>query len=106
SIEEQIGVSENAKKAFREEIMIRLSSFARRGMTFDYTSHDRLREAIEKKLFADLKDVVKITTSLRAPDPEQQRRLDEVVDRLTQEHGYCPSCASELLRYVGSLLSR
>ena len=30
---------------------------------FDYNSHDRLREAIQKKLFADLKDVVKITTS-------------------------------------------
>ncbi|MBY6276771.1 MAG: protein prkA, partial [Symbiobacterium thermophilum] len=106
SIEEQIGVSENAKKAFREEIMIRLSTYARRGMTFDYTSHERLREAIEKKLFADLKDVVKITTSLHAPDAEQQRRMDEVTERLVQEHGYCPSCAHELLRYVGSLLSR
>jgi len=106
SIEEQIGISENAKKAFREEIMIRLSTYARRGMSFDYTSHDRLREAIEKKLFADLKDVVKITTSLRAPDAEQLRRMNEVAERLVQEHGYCPSCADELLRYVGSLLSR
>src|SRR5437016_2473286 len=60
SIEEQIGVSENAKKAFREEILIRISSLARKGMTFDYTSHERLKEAIEKKLFADLRDVVKI----------------------------------------------
>ncbi len=56
SVEEQIGVSENAKKAFREEILIRLSSLARRGLSFSYTSHERLREAIEKKLFADLKD--------------------------------------------------
>ena len=31
SIEEQIGISENAKKAFREEIMIRISTYARRG---------------------------------------------------------------------------
>ena len=38
SIEEQIGVSENAKKAFREEILIRISSLARRGQQFDYTS--------------------------------------------------------------------
>ncbi len=106
AIEEQIGVPENAKKAFREEIMIRLSSYARRGITFDYTSHERLREAIEKKLFADLKDVVKITTSLRAPDRDQLRRMNEVADRLVREHGYCSSCAHELLRYVGSLLSR
>jgi serine protein kinase len=106
SIEEQIGVSENAKKAFREEILIRISSLARRGLQFDYTSHERLREAIEKKLFADLRDVVKITTSSKTPDPEQLRKINDVVDRLVREHGYCPVCANELLRYVGSLLNR
>jgi serine protein kinase len=106
SIEEQIGVSENAKKAFREEILIRLSALARRGQRFDYTSHERLREAIEKKLFADLKDVVKITTSTKTPDAEQLRRINEVVDRLIREQGYCHICANELLKYVGTLLNR
>jgi serine protein kinase len=106
SIEEQIGVSENAKKAFREEIMIRISSYARRGVSFEYHSHERLKEAIERKLFADLKDVVKITTSTRTPDAEQLRKINDVVDRLMKEHGYCASCANELLRYTGSLLSR
>jgi serine protein kinase len=106
SIEEQIGITENAKKAFREEIMIRISSLARKGQKFDYASHDRLREAIEKKLFADLKNVVKITTSTRSPDPEQQKRINEVVSKLVEDHGYCECCASELLRYVGTLLSR
>lgn len=106
SIEEQIGVSENAKKAFREEILIRISSLARRGQSFSYTSHERLKEAIEKKLFADLRDVVKITTSARTPDPEQLRKINEVVDRLVRDHGYCPSCANALLTYVGSLLNR
>ncbi len=106
SIEEQIGVSENAKKAFREEILIRLSSLARRGATFEYTSHERLREAIEKKLFADLKDVVKITTSTKTPDVEQLRRINDVTDRLVREQGYCGVCANELLKYVGTLLAR
>jgi len=106
SIEEQIGVSENAKKSFREEILIRLSSYARKGKKFDYTSHERLREAVEKKLFADLKDVVKITTSTKTPDAEQLKRLNEVSARLIAEHGYCAVCANELLKYVGSLLNR
>ncbi len=106
SIEEQIGVTENAKKAFREEILIRISSLARKGMTFDYTSHERLKEAIEKKLFADLRDVVKITTSTRTPDKEQLRKINEVVNRLMTEHGYCHVCANEILRYTGSLLNR
>ncbi|WP_376793740.1 PrkA family serine protein kinase [Thermogemmatispora sp.] len=106
SIEEQIGITENAKRAFREEILIRISSLARKGLTFDYTSHERLKEAIEKKLFADLRDVVKITTSTRTPDKEQRRKINEVVDRLVTEHGYCHICANEILRYVGSLLNR
>jgi serine protein kinase len=106
SIEDQIGVTPNAAKSFREEILIRISSLARRGQAFDYTSHERLKEAIEKKLFADLRDVVKITTSTRTPDAEQLKRINEVVNRLISDHGYCPVCANELLRYAGSLLSR
>lgn len=86
--------------------MIRISTYARRGKTFEYTSHERLREAIEKKLFADLKDVVRITTTTKTPDAEQLRKINEVVARLMKEHGYCVSCANELLRYTGSLLSR
>jgi len=106
SIEEQIGISENAKNTFRQEILIRISSYARKGRSFEYNSHERLKEAIEKKIFADLKDVVKITTSAKTPDPDQLRRINEVVDRLVKEHGYCPVCANELLTYVGTLLSR
>jgi serine protein kinase len=106
SIEEQIGITENAKKSFREEILIRISSLARRGQTFEYTSHERLKEAIEKKLFADLRDIVKITTSTRTPDKEQLRKINDVVNRLMAEHGYCHVCANEILRYTGSLLNR
>jgi serine protein kinase len=106
SIEEQIGITENAKNTFRQEILIRISSYARKGRSFEYNSHERLKEAIEKKIFADLKDVVKITTSVKTPDPDQLRRINEVVDRLVKDGGYCPVCANELLTYVGTLLSR
>ncbi len=106
SIEEQIGVTETAKKAFREEILIRISSLARRGLKFEYRSHERLKEAIEKKLFSDLKDIVKITTSTKTPDAEQLRKINEVVERLVSQEGYCVVCANELLKYVGTLLAR
>jgi serine protein kinase len=106
SIEEQIGITENAKNTFRQEILIRISSYARKGKAFEYNTHERLKEAIEKKIFADLKDVVKITTSAKTPDPDQLRKINDVVDRLVKEHSYCPVCANELLTYVGTLLSR
>ncbi|WP_252503837.1 PrkA family serine protein kinase [Sporosarcina sp. Marseille-Q4943] len=106
SIEEQIGISENAKRTFREEILIRISAYARKGKRFDYKSHERLREAIQKKLFADLKDVVKITTSSAMPDETHLKKINEVVARLIDEYGYNSISANELLRYVGSLLNR
>jgi len=106
SIEEQIGVTDNAKQAFRESILMAMASLARRGKAFEYTSDERLKEAIEKKLFADLKDVIKITTSTKTPDAEQLRRINEVVDRLMSDHGYCAVCARDLLGYVGALLNR
>jgi serine protein kinase len=106
SIEDQIGVTENAKREFREGVMRSVASLSRRGQPFIVGSDERLKEAIEKKLFTDLKDVVKITTSTKTPDADQLKKINEVVDRLVREQGYCPVCANELLRYVGTLLNR
>jgi len=106
SIEEQIGVTENAKREFREGVMRSVASLMRRGQTFTVASDERLKEAIEKKLFADLKDIVKITTSTKTPDAEQLKKINEVVDRMCREQGYTPESANELLRYVGTLLNR
>lgn len=106
SIEEQIGVSENAKREFREGILRSVASLARRGLRFEIASDERMREAVERKLFADLKDIVKITTSARTPDPEQLNKINDVIERMVKEGDYCHVCANEALRYVGTLLNR
>ncbi|MCY0879833.1 MAG: protein prkA [Firmicutes bacterium] len=106
SIEEQIGITENAKRAFREEILIRISTLARHGQRFDYRSHSGLKQAIEAKLFNDLKNVVKVTTSTRTPDEEQLKKLNDVAARLMEHDGYCSECSQAILQYVGTLLSR
>ncbi len=106
SIEEQIGVSENAKREFREGIMRSVASVSRRGGAFGVGSDERLKEALEKKLFSDLKDIVKITTSTKTPNQEQLRRINDVVDRLVKDQGYTEQSANELLKYVGTLLNR
>lgn len=106
SIEEQIGVTENAKREFREGIMRSVASLMRRGQSFTPASDERLKEAIEKKLFTDLKDIVKITTSTKTPDADQLKKINEVVDRMCREQGYTEASANDLLRYVGTLLNR
>jgi serine protein kinase len=106
SIEEQIGVTENAKREFREGVMRSVASLMRRGQNFTVNSDERLKEALEKKLFADLKDIVKITTSTKTPDDTQLKKINEVIERMCKEQGYTPESANELLRYVGTLLNR
>ena len=106
SIEEQIGITENQKREYREGIMRSVASLMRRGQSFNVTSDERLKEAIENKLFSDLKDVVKITANTRTPDSEQLKKVNEVIDRMCREQGYTPGSANELLRYVGTLLNR
>jgi len=105
-VEETIQIADSAKRDFRQEIVNRLASLGRRGQKFELGSHPKLKEGIEKRMFAQLQDMIKITTSARTPDAEQQRRINDVSDRLKAEQGYCDHCASELIRYVGTLLNR
>ncbi|MDG2739275.1 hypothetical protein P7M79_29345, partial [Vibrio parahaemolyticus] len=42
----------------------------------------------------------------KTPDENQLKKINDVVARLIDEHGYNSSSANELLRYVGSLLNR
>ncbi len=104
SLEERIGIVENAKKEKR------LTFLAERGMvTIDrdrYTSYPRLREAIEAKLFADMRDYIQVATSVTTPNEEQLKRINTVAATLIEEHGFCSECANHAIRYVGDLLSK
>jgi serine protein kinase len=106
SIEEKVKVPESGKDAFRNEIFRKVAMAQRRGEHFDYTTHEKLKEAIEKQLFEERRDTIKLTVSTRNPDPDQLRKINEVVDTLVGKEGYCVECANELLKYVSSLLAR
>src|SRR5499433_694752 len=106
SIEEKVQVPEHGKDSFRNEIFRKVAMANRRGETFDYTTHEKLKEAIEKQLFEERRDTIKLTITSRSPDMEQLRKLNEVVDTLVAREGYCAECANELLKYVSSLLAR
>ena len=106
SIEEKVQVPEHGKDSFRNEIFRKVAMANRRGDRFDYTTHDKLKAAIEKQLFEERRDTIKLTITSRNPDAEQLRKLNEVVDTLVAREGYCTACANELLKYVSSLLAR
>ncbi len=106
SLEEKVGVPDAGKESFRNEIFRKVAIAHRHGEQFDYTMHEKLKEAIEKQLFEERRDTIKLTISSRSPDTEQVRKFNEVVETLVSREGYCAECANELLKYVSSLLAR
>jgi serine protein kinase len=106
SIEEKVQVPEHGKDSFRNEIFRKVAMANRHGEKFDYTTHEKLKEAIEKQLFEERRDTIKLTIASRSPDTEQLRKLNEVIETLVTRAGYCSECANELLKYVSSLLAR
>ncbi len=106
SIEEMIGVSEGSKSEFRQGLFVFKSDAADRNESFDFKSYPPLQEAIEKKLIADLKNIVSLTlTDKTRRDPKTTDRKSEAVAKL-QEKGYCPVCAEALLEFVGEMLRK
>lgn len=103
AVEEQVGVSQAAASEFRNEIVARVADLALSGKAFDYTSHDRLKDAVERKLFADVKSVVKTVVSAQVLDKDQQARIDQVMETLLKQD-YCQHCARETLRYMSRII--
>jgi serine protein kinase len=101
SIEEKVKVSESGKKSFRQEIFRKMLR-----SNMDYKSHPKLREALEKQLFNERQDVIRLTVSARNPDEEELRKINVVIDTLCEKHGYNVKSANQLLRYVSSLMAR
>jgi len=106
AIEERVGVSESAKDSFRQEVYRKVIKTKNDKGEFDYLSHAKLREALEKQLFDERADVIRLTVSTRNPDPEALQKLNGVIDTLVQHYGYTAESANQLLRYVSSLMSR
>jgi serine protein kinase len=106
SIEEKVGVSDAAKDSFRQEVYRKVIKSKANHGDFDYQSHAKLREALEKQLFDERSDVIRLTVSSRNPDAEALQKLNQVIDTLVKQYGYTADSANQLLRYVNSLMSK
>jgi serine protein kinase len=106
SIEEMIGVSENAKREFRQGIFVFKSDAMDQGKNFDFKSYQPLNEAIERKLMADLKNVVSLTIAdPNKKDPKTMKRRQDAIESL-RDKGYSEKNAERLLQYVGEVLRK
>ncbi len=107
SIEEKIEIPENRKDDFRREIMNFIGAKAVEGEEFDWQTNDRLRRALEMKLFEDQKDSIKLKTLVSAVvDRETQEKIDIIKSRLIKYYGYNEVSATDVLNYVASIYAR
>ncbi|APD08597.1 MULTISPECIES: PrkA family serine protein kinase [Thermus] len=107
SVEERIEIPESRKDDFRREIMNYIGALALEGRQFTYKDNDRLRRALELKLFEDQKDTIRLSALVSGVvDPETQAKIDVVKARLIRDHGYCEHCAAGVLEFAASLFAR
>jgi len=107
SIEEKVGVTESGKRSFRQEIYRKmLRTLSSGDASYNYKDHPKLREALEKQLFDERQDIIRLTVSSRNPDEDELKRINVVIATLCEKYGYNASSANKLLRYVSSLMAR
>jgi serine protein kinase len=107
SIEEKIDIPDSRKDDFRREIMNYIAALALDGRKFRWDSNERLRKALELKLFEDQKDSIKLTSLVSSViDQDTQEKIDVVKTRLINHYGYCDICATDVLNYVASIFAR
>jgi serine protein kinase len=103
SIEEVIGVTENRKDQFRQEVLV----YKATEQDFDYETYEPLQEAVEKKLLHQMKDTLTLVVSKDMPKGEEERaRASDLYDTLVNERGFCEVCAREFIEDAARFLSQ
>ncbi len=107
SVEGKIDINEARKDDFRREIMNFIGHLALEGKKFTYDTNDRLRRALEMKLFEDQKDSIKLSSFVsNVIDKETQDKIDVIKNRLIKYYGYNEASATDVLAYVASIFAR
>lgn len=103
SIEQQLGITHSAAKGFRQDVTAYMFSVLRNGGKIDYTCYEPLKEAIEKKLTASVRELSRIITKSKVRDQEQSEKYDAMVEEM-KRNGYCDHCCNVILKYAANNL--
>ncbi|QJW46079.1 PrkA family serine protein kinase [bacterium BFN5] len=103
SIEEQIGITGTSALGFRQDVTSYMFSVLRNGSKIAYESYEPLKEAIEKKLMASVKELSRIVTKARVRDKEQDSKYNAMVEEM-KRNGYCDHCCNVILKYAANNL--
>ncbi|WP_181686281.1 PrkA family serine protein kinase [Halorhabdus salina] len=104
SVEEHLDIPADRKDDFRQEVSNWVSRRAREGDTFSPQDNDRLRRALERKLWADKKHNINFSALVASSEMDDDDR-NAWIEALV-EQGYSRSGAVEVLEFAGAEVAK
>ncbi len=104
SVEEKLNIPEDRKNDFRQEVSNWVSRRAREGTSFNPQDNDRLRRALERKLWEDKKHNINFSALVSSGELEDDER-NAWVEALV-EQGYSREGAKEVLEFAGAEVAK
>jgi len=104
SIEEELDLPEDRKDDFRQEVANWVSRRAREGASFDPQDNDRLRRALERKLWEDKKHNINFSALVSSSDMDEDER-NQWIEALVDQ-GYSDEGAKEVLEFAGAEVAK
>ncbi len=103
SIEEQLGVTQNGAKGFRQDVTTYMFTLVRSGQKISYECYEPLKEAIEKRLTSSVRDITRVITATNIRSKDQNQKYDAMVEEMIA-NGYCENSCNVILRYASNNL--
>jgi len=104
SVEEKLNLPEDRKDDFRQEVSNWVSRRAREGDTFNPQDNDRLRRALERKLWEDKKHNINFSALVSSSEMDDEER-NQWIDALMEQH-YSEEGAKEVLEFAGAEVAK
>lgn len=103
SIEQQLKITGTSAKGFRQDVTSYMFYVMRNGSKIDYTCYQPLKEAIEKKLTASVRELSRVITRTKVRDKDQREKYNAMVEEM-KKNGYCEHCCNVILKYAANNL--
>jgi serine protein kinase len=103
-VEEKLDIPEDRKEDFRQEVSNWVSRRAREGTSFNPQDNDRLRRALERKLWEDKKHNINFSALVSSGEMDDDERNSWV--RALVEQGYSKEGAKEVLEFAGAEVAK
>jgi len=104
SVEKQLELPADRKDDFRQEVANWVSRRAREGEPFDPQDNDRLRRALERKLWEDKKHNINFSALVTSGEMDDEERNEWIAGLLDQ--GYSEEGAKEVLEFAGAEVAK